>query len=72
MARGGSYAKGVAKREEILERALAVADGIQIQWMRDPAVDMAATIDALLDALTPAAGSEKRAVKNSEQKDGTP
>ena len=32
----------------------AVADGLQIQWMLDPAVDMAATIDALFDALTPA------------------
>lgn len=32
----------------------AVADGMQIQWMLDPDVDMAATIDALFDALTPA------------------
>jgi AcrR family transcriptional regulator len=32
----------------------AVADGLQIQWMLDPQVDMAATIDALFDALTPA------------------
>jgi hypothetical protein len=32
----------------------AVADGLQIQWMLDPEVDMAATVDALFDALTPA------------------
>lgn len=32
----------------------AVADGLQIQWMLDPSVDMAATIEALFDALTPA------------------
>ena len=31
----------------------AVADGLQIQWMLDPEVDMAATVDALFDALTP-------------------
>lgn len=30
----------------------AVADGMQIQWMLDPDVDMAATIDALFEALT--------------------
>ena len=32
----------------------AVADGLQIQWMLDPEVDMAATVDALFDALSPA------------------
>lgn len=32
----------------------AVADGMQIQWMLDPEVDMAGTVDALFDALTPA------------------
>lgn len=31
----------------------AVADGMQIQWMLDPEVDMAATVDALFAALTP-------------------
>jgi AcrR family transcriptional regulator len=31
----------------------AVADGLQIQWMLDPDVDMAGTVDALFDALTP-------------------
>ena len=31
----------------------AVADGLQIQWMLDPQVDMAATVSALFDALTP-------------------
>jgi len=40
----------------------AVADGMQIQWMLDPEVDMAATVDALFDALTP----------ESPTKDGTP
>jgi AcrR family transcriptional regulator len=33
----------------------AVADGLQIQWMLDPSVDMAGTIDALFDALIPGA-----------------
>jgi AcrR family transcriptional regulator len=36
----------------------AVADGLQIQWMLDPEVDMAATVDALFDALAP--GSTKK------------
>jgi AcrR family transcriptional regulator len=31
----------------------AAADGMQLQWMQDPAVDMAATVDALFDVLTP-------------------
>ncbi|GAA1924861.1 TetR/AcrR family transcriptional regulator [Microbacterium aoyamense] len=31
----------------------AVADGMQVQWMLDPSVDMAATIDALFEALSP-------------------
>ncbi|WP_426322082.1 TetR/AcrR family transcriptional regulator [Microbacterium sp. E-13] len=30
----------------------AVADGIQLQWMLDPEVDMAATVDALFTLLT--------------------
>ncbi len=38
---------------ETLARILqAVADGMQIQWMLDPDVDMAATVGALFDALT--------------------
>ena len=32
----------------------AVADGLQIQWMLDPSVDMAATVEALFEALTTA------------------
>jgi len=31
----------------------AVADGMQLQWMLDPTVDMAKTVDALFAALTP-------------------
>ena len=31
----------------------AVADGLQVQWMLEPDVDMAATVDALLELLTP-------------------
>ena len=31
----------------------AVADGLQVQWMLEPDVDMAATVDALFDLLTP-------------------
>ncbi len=39
----------------LLARILhAVADGMQIQWMLDPSVDMATTIDALFDLLAPA------------------
>jgi hypothetical protein len=34
----------------------AVADGLQLQWMQRPDVDMAATIDALFELLT----TEKR------------
>jgi AcrR family transcriptional regulator len=33
----------------------AVADGLQVQWMLEPEVDMAATVDALFDLLTPSA-----------------
>lgn len=32
----------------------AVADGLQLQWMIDPTVDMVAIMDALLDVLHPA------------------
>lgn len=39
---------------ETLARILqAVADGMQVQWMLEPDVDMAATIEALFTALTP-------------------
>ncbi|MGM7669199.1 TetR/AcrR family transcriptional regulator [Microbacterium sp. A93] len=39
---------------QTLSRILqAVGDGMQIQWMLDPDVDMAATVDALFTALTP-------------------
>jgi AcrR family transcriptional regulator len=31
----------------------AVSDGLQVQWMLEPDVDMAGTIDALFDALDP-------------------
>jgi len=30
----------------------AVADGMQLQWILDPSVDMAGTVEALFDALT--------------------
>lgn len=37
----------------------AVADGLQVQWMLEPDVDMAATVSALFDALDPrSAGGE--------------
>ncbi|KQZ85367.1 TetR family transcriptional regulator [Microbacterium sp. Root166] len=32
----------------------AVTDGLQVQWMLEPDVDMAGTVDALFDALDPA------------------
>ena len=39
---------------ETLARVLqAVADGLQLQWMQDPSIDMAATVAALFDALDP-------------------
>ena len=39
---------------ETLARVLqAVADGLQLQWMQDPSIDMAATVSALFDALDP-------------------
>ncbi|MFH8251439.1 TetR/AcrR family transcriptional regulator [Microbacterium sp. B2969] len=31
----------------------AVADGMQLQWMQDPSIDMAGTVSALFDALDP-------------------
>lgn len=34
----------------------AVSDGMQLQWMQDPSVDMAATVDALFELLAPASG----------------
>ena len=37
---------------EVLARIFqAVSDGLQLQWMQDPSVDMAATVSALFDAL---------------------
>lgn len=35
----------------------AVADGLQLQWMQDPSIDMAATVDALFEALSPGSPS---------------
>lgn len=32
----------------------AVSDGMQLQWLQDPSVDMAATVDALFELLAPA------------------
>lgn len=36
----------------------AVADGLQVQWMQDPTIDMAGIVDALFDALTPTPSDE--------------
>ncbi|WP_243076469.1 TetR/AcrR family transcriptional regulator [Microbacterium sp. SS28] len=39
---------------EMLARIFqAVADGLQLQWMQDPEIDMAAHVSALFDALDP-------------------
>jgi len=39
---------------EVLARLFqAVADGMQVQWMLEPDVDMATTVDALFELLTP-------------------
>ncbi|MGN7798872.1 TetR/AcrR family transcriptional regulator [Leifsonia sp. 22587] len=35
----------------------AVSDGLQLQWLQDPTVDMAAAVDALFALLTPGASS---------------
>lgn len=46
---------------ETLARILqAVADGMQVQWMLEPDVDMAATIEALFTALTPSDAPNRR------------
>lgn len=39
--------------ETLARTLLAVADGLQLQWMQDPTIDMAGIIDALFEALTP-------------------
>lgn len=45
---------------EVLARILqAVADGMQLQWLLDRDVDMAATVEALFDALDPRAQTDK-------------
>ncbi|KAA9108127.1 TetR/AcrR family transcriptional regulator [Microbacterium rhizomatis] len=49
----------------------AVADGLQVQWMLDPEVDMPAIVDALFDALTPAAASPGAAPADPEDSDGS-
>lgn len=40
--------------ETIARLVQAVADGIQLQWLLDPSVDMTATVAALFDVLLPA------------------
>lgn len=61
----GVFAEEIARRQaagEITDRIepttlarvfQAVADGLQVQWMLEPDIDMAATVDALFDALDP-------------------
>ncbi|WP_127473352.1 TetR/AcrR family transcriptional regulator [Microbacterium sulfonylureivorans] len=61
----GVFAQALAARQaagEITDRIdpttlarifQAVADGLQVQWMLEPDVDMAATVDALFEALDP-------------------
>jgi AcrR family transcriptional regulator len=63
----GAFGEEIARRQsagEITDRIApetlarifqAVADGLQLQWMLEPDVDMAATVDALFDALDPRA-----------------
>lgn len=43
--------------ETIARLFQAVADGMQLQWMLEPDVDMAATVGALFELLTPAAAT---------------
>ncbi|WP_194410466.1 TetR/AcrR family transcriptional regulator [Microbacterium cremeum] len=66
----GMFADEIARRQSAgeltdriepaaLARVLqAVADGLQVQWMLEPDVDMAATVSALLDALDPRPAAE--------------
>jgi AcrR family transcriptional regulator len=60
-----TFAQAIARRQdegrmaagvdpETLARIVqAVADGLQLQWMQDPSIDMAATVGALFDAIEP-------------------
>ena len=43
----------------------AVADGLQVQWMLEPDVDMAATVDALFELLTARPAGGKRATDDA-------
>ncbi|NUU05381.1 TetR/AcrR family transcriptional regulator [Leifsonia sp. C5G2] len=69
----GTVAEAIARRQEeggisdavdaetIARVIQAVADGLQLQWLQDPTVDMAATVDAVFDLLAaPAAQSSGR------------
>ncbi|MEN0085743.1 MAG: TetR/AcrR family transcriptional regulator [Leifsonia sp.] len=53
---------GDAVDPETIARIIqAVADGLQLQWLQDPTVDMAATVDAVFALLAaPAAQSSRR------------
>lgn len=43
-----------AVEPDVLARILqAVSDGLQVQWMQEPEIDMAAIVGGLFDALTP-------------------
>lgn len=59
----GMFARSLAQRQEtgdlpggiapetLARLVQAVSDGMQLQWLQDPKVDMAATVDALFDLL---------------------
>ena len=52
---------------EVLARVFqAVADGLQVQWMLEPDVDMAGTIEALFAALDPRSGAERNGARGGE------
>jgi AcrR family transcriptional regulator len=53
MQRAGTITDAV--EPEVLARIFqAVSDGLQVQWLQDPTVDMSAIVAGLFDALTPA------------------
>ncbi|MHC3000102.1 TetR family transcriptional regulator [Microbacterium sp. HJ5] len=52
---------------DVLARVFqAVADGLQVQWMLEPDVDMAGTIDALFAALDPRSDADRNGARGGE------
>ncbi|MFJ4224058.1 TetR/AcrR family transcriptional regulator [Microbacterium sp. NPDC089695] len=56
----GGAARAALDPDTLARVVQAVSDGLQLQWMVDPTVDMPGIIEALLDALAPASASDTR------------